>query len=59
MSGTIEVLLKPESVIGPVAQDVEILSGIVCSGSALVLSKLHIQYPVQLVLNSPMAAFCF
>lgn len=51
--------LRLQEVIGPVAQDVEILSGIVSSGSALVLSKLHIQYPVQLVLNSPMTAFCF
>ena len=35
-----------QDVIRPVAEDIEILGGIVHSGTALVLAKPHIQYPM-------------
>ena len=39
--------------------DVSVFGGIARSGPALSLKELHIQYPVQLIFNSPKAALCF
>lgn len=38
--------------------DVSVFGGIARSGPALSLKELHIQYPVQLIFNSPKAALC-
>ena len=38
--------------------DVSVFGGIARSGPALSLKELHIQYPVQLIFNSPTAALC-
>lgn len=40
-------------------EDIQIFSGIVSSGPAFILTELHIQDPMELVFNTPMAAFSF
>lgn len=37
--------------------DVEVFSGVISLRPALIFPELHIQNPVQFVLNLPMAAF--
>ena len=39
------------------AEDIQIFSGIVSSGSAFILTELHIQNLMELVFNAPVAAF--
>ena len=39
------------------AEDIQVLSGVIGPGSAFIFSELHIEYPVELILNPPMAAF--
>ena len=51
--------LRFQEVEGPVTEHIEVFSGIVGSGSAFVLPELHIQDPMKLVFNGPMAAFGF
>ena len=41
------------------AEDIQIFSGVVSSGPAFILTELHIQNPMELVFNTPVAAFCF
>ena len=46
-------------IVGPVTKGLALFRGIVSSGSAFIFTELHIQGPMTLVFNGPMAAFRF
>ena len=48
-----------QEIIGPLTRYAKIFGGIVRSNPAFILPELHVQYPVQLIFNGPMAAFGF
>ena len=51
--------LSLQEIVSPVTKNIEVFSGIVSSGSAFIFTELHIQDPMKLVFNGPMAAFRF
>ena len=58
MQQTFELLLREaalqrglhfQEIVGPMAEDIQIFSGMVGSGSAFILTELHIQNPMEFI----------
>src|SRR5262245_11401687 len=50
------VRMGPQYVEGKLAEDSEVLGGIVLSGSIAILGEMNVEHPMELVLDAPVTA---